>query len=196
MHQLRVAAVAKQICESLNIEIDKEVIIKTCLVHDMGNIIKSNLPVFPDFLEPEGLEYWEAVKKGYISKYGNNEHEATVKILQELNLPTNIVEFANHNRFSLLCDHAYGKDLALKIIHYSDMRVCPHGVISYEERMNEAGKRYKNHPQSIEEIERLKLVECGRDIEKQIFAHSNIKPEDITDESVAEMIEELKSFEI
>ncbi len=39
-HQLRVAGVAKQICDSISEPIDKEVVVDVCLVHDMGNIIK------------------------------------------------------------------------------------------------------------------------------------------------------------
>ncbi len=196
LHQLRVTAVAKQICESLDIELDKKLIITAALVHDMGNIIKSDLGYFSEFIESGQLGYWEEVKEQYIKKYGKDEHEATVKILKELGLPESIVELASENRFSLLCAHALGKDLNLKIIHYSDMRVGPYGVLSYEERMNEAKKRYKNRSGGIEGNERQKLVDCGKEIEKQIFAHSNIKPEDINDESVANDIEELKNFEI
>ena len=196
MHQIRVTAVAKQICESLSISIDIDIVIRACLLHDMGNIIKFNLPHFPEFLEPEGLDYWQTVKDEYISKYGEDEHEATVKIMRELGILDNIIELAGDNRFSYMCRHRDSEDMYLKIIHYADGRVGPHGILSFEERMNDAGKRYKDHKLSFQDEERIKLVECGKDIEKQIFAHSNIKPEDITDESVKEMIEELKNFEI
>ena len=43
MHQLRVAGVAMQICESLDTNIDTNSVVKACLLHDMGNIIKFNL---------------------------------------------------------------------------------------------------------------------------------------------------------
>ena len=49
-HQLRVAAVAKTICEHLWPKLsDMRTIISTCLVHDMGNIIKFDLDKFPKF---------------------------------------------------------------------------------------------------------------------------------------------------
>ncbi len=86
------------------------------------------------------------------------------------------------------------EDLMQKLVHYADGRVGPYGVLSFDERMNDANKRYKND--SFDETERDRLVECGRDIEKQIFSHSNIKPEDINDESTRKIIEELKDFEI
>lgn len=194
MHQLRVAAVAKQICESLRLEIDKDVVIRVCLLHDMGNIIKSKLDYFPEFVQPEGIEYWQSVKAEFIEKYGDDEHEATIKIIKELNQSEKIIYLAGENRFPYMCKHRDGEDFTQKLIHYVDGRVGPHGVLSFDERMNDANKRYKSV--SFHDEERDRLVNCGRDIEKQIFAHSNIKPEDINDESVAKIIEELKNFEI
>lgn len=196
MHQLRVAAVMSQICDSLNIEIDKNILITVCLLHDMGNIIKSKLDYFPEFVKPEGIDYWQNVKDGFIKKYGENEHEATIEIIKELNLPEKVAYLAGENRFSYMCKHRDGEDFMQKLIHYADGRVGPHGILSYDERMNDANRRYHNHKLSVEEEERDRLVNCGRDIEKEIFSHSNIKPEDINDESVADIIEELKNFGI
>lgn len=198
MHQLRVAAVARQICDSLDLKVDKDVITKAALLHDMGNVIKFDLKQTQAIFGYSDTETEKArvVQSEFIEKYGSNEHEATAKIIKELGFSEDIAELANQNRFSFLCDHVGIEDIRVKIIHYSDMRVGPHGVISYDERMDEAGKRYKNHPQSIEEQERQKLIQCGRDIEKQIFSHSNIKPEDINDQSVKNDIEKLKNFEI
>lgn len=196
MHQLRVAGVVSQLCDSLNLEVTKETLIITCLLHDMGNIIKSRLDYFPEFIQPEGLDYWQNVKYEFIQKYGDDEHEATVQIIKELGLSERVVSLAGENRFSYMCKHSEAEDLMQKLIHYADGRVGPHGILSYDERMNDANKRYKNHKLSVEEEERDRLVNCGRDIEKYIFSHSTIKPEDINDESIAPMIEELKNFEI
>ncbi|MFA7315707.1 MAG: HD domain-containing protein [Candidatus Paceibacterota bacterium] len=195
-HQFRVAGVASQVCNSLNVPIDTRSVISACLLHDMGNIIKFHLETFPEFLEPEGLTYWQNIQNEYLSRYGHDEHEATVKIIQELGLSEDIVELANQNRFSWLCKHKESDNLALKIIHYADARVGPHGVLSYDERMDDAGVRYANHKNSIEEEKRHALVLCGKEIEKQIFSHSKIKPEDINDESTALYMEDLKNFEI
>lgn len=196
-HQLRVAAVAKQICESLTVQVDTQSIIIACLLHDMGNIIKFRLDHFPEFNEPKGLEYWQNVKDEFISKHGDNEHKATVNIIKELGLSKDIVTLAGQNRFSLLCSHRDSGEMNLKIIHYADSRVGPHGVLSYNDRMDDAGKRYKDYPKkSVEEKERIRLVDCGKEIEKQIFANSNIKPEDITDASIANDVELLKNFTI
>src|SRR3989344_4593066 len=86
MHMLRVAGVASLICDDIDLPVEKDNIVTACLLHDMGNIIKSDLEYFPEFCEPEGLEYWLKVKEEFVSKYGNNEDVATDKIIRELGL--------------------------------------------------------------------------------------------------------------
>lgn len=198
MHQLRVASVASIICDSISIDIDKSLVIKTCLVHDMGNVIKFNLDQTKSVfgLSDEEVSDVKVIKEEFIEKYGEDEHEATIKIIEELGLSEKVKYLAGENRFSYMCKHNKEGDLTQKLIHYADGRVGPHGVLSYDERMDDANKRYKDHKLSVEEQERDRLVNCGRDIEKYIFSHSNIKPEDINDESVAPIIENLKNFEI
>jgi 23S rRNA maturation-related 3'-5' exoribonuclease YhaM len=194
LHMLRVAAVASIICDNFNEPLPKDEIITACLLHDMGNIIKFKMDVMPEFFQPEGVEYWQSVKDEYITKYGNNEHEATVKIIKELNLPGYVALLADQNRFSLICEHRESDDMKIKIVHYADGRVTPHGVVSYEDRMNEAKKRYESHENSPRELERRRLVDCGLEIEKQIFAKCKIKPEDITDNEVMPLISTLRDF--
>jgi len=193
LHMLRVASVASMICDSFDEPIDKEKIVKVCLLHDMGNIIKFQLDYFPELNKPEGLEYWQNVQKEFIEKYGPNEHNATMAIMRELGVAEELVELADQNHFSLLCEHAKGNDMFVKIMHYADMRVGPFGVLSYDERMEEARKRYA-HRTDFQEENRLQLVACGKEVEKQIFSHCKIKPEDINDNTIALTIESLKSF--
>ena len=69
LHQLRVAGVAKIIADSFNGEIDKESIVLACLFHDMGNIIKFDLKNFPEYNQPEGIEYWQKVQSEFLEKY-------------------------------------------------------------------------------------------------------------------------------
>ncbi len=199
MHMLRVAAVASLICDSMDMLVDKDNIIMASLLHDMGNIIKSDLNYFPEFLEPEGLEYWQNVQNEYKKKYGVDEHGANMQVAKKLGVSNQAVELIDSIRFSLVCTHAASKDMHVKILHYADGRVGPYGIVSYIERMEEGKKRYKNHKStfgSMAEEERVKLVACGKEIERQIFSHCKIKPEDINDETVASIISKLKDFVI
>jgi HD superfamily phosphodiesterase len=125
MHQFRVAAVAFQICDSLDIKIDKESILKTCLLHDMGNIIKFNLSYFPEWNNPEGIEYWQKIKDDYITKYGNNEHHATIKITKDIGVDSYILELIDSvdpslieiNRQDLNFDKKYVFMLTIELLH-------------------------------------------------------------------------------
>ena len=193
MHMLRVAAVASMICDNFSESVDKESIMLACLFHDMGNIIKSDLKKFPQFIEPKGIEYWQRVKDEYLGKYGKDEHEATTEIMKKIGLSEKAIYLANMDRFGLLCEHKDSGDMEVKIINYSDNRVSPHGIVSFMERMDEAKERYKGHTNYVED-RRQKLVACGAEIEKQIFTKCKIKPENITDEAVAPIIEKLKNF--
>jgi len=196
-HMLRVAAVASLICDNFSLPIEKNNIVLAALLHDMGNIIKAfemGMNTFSDYTE-EQLHYWEEIKNEFMKKYGTSAHEATREIMEELGIAEKVFDLVDQNQFELMCQHAKGSDWEIKILHYSDGRVDPHAVVSYDERMEEARTRYKE--QNIgREAEREKLVTCGAEIEKQIFAHCKIKPEDITDESVTSIIEELKKFVI
>lgn len=196
LHQLRVASVALQICDSLSIEVDKESLTKACLLHDIANIIKFNLNYFPEHNEPEGIDYWQKVKDECIKKYGNNEHNASVEIVRELGLSDYIAHLVDIIEPEYVVKVNNGKDLGEKIGIYADNRVTPHGVFSIEERNLEAKKRYENHPHSFGDKEREFFMKNMSSIEEQIFSYSNIKPEDINDESIMKYLEILKNYSL
>ena len=199
-HMFRVAAAAWMIYDSFDVEIDKNLLIQGALFHDMGNIIKFDLTHFPEFNEPEGLEYWQKVKDDYVKKYGKDEHHATYLIMKEIGLNEELVDIVHKMNFSLLCEHRDSARWELKILHHVDMRVGPFGIMTYEDRMNDVKKRYAKVPDDefnkIAKDVREVLLSCGKDIEKQIFSHCNIEPEDINDESIKPYMEKLKDFVI
>src|ERR1035437_2830314 len=102
-HMFWVAAVATMICDNFDEPLPKEDIITACLLHDMGNIVKYELGYFPEFLKPEGLEYWQNVQNEFREKYGEDEHKVTFLITKEFGLSDRIVELASGNGFQLLC---------------------------------------------------------------------------------------------
>lgn len=196
LHMLRVAAVASQICDSFNGNLNKEDVVTIALLHDMGNIIKVNFSRFPEFWQEEGVEYWQSVKDSFIDKYGDNEDSATLQIMHELGIEDSLKQVASNMSFSLICKIAGEDNFNLKICKYADLRVAPYGVLSYKDRLEEGLARYKNHPSAVEGEDLSRLTGCGYEVEKQIFSKCKIKPEDINDESVAPIIEELKKFVI
>jgi len=194
-HMLRVTAVASMVCDNMDVSVKKEEIITACLLHDMGNIIKSKFEFMPEFFEPEGREYWEKVKKDFINKYTDDEEEANRKIARELGMSPRVIFLISQDSFSLLCKHRDSDDIDVKIMHYADTRVAPYGIVSFDARLEEAKRRYKLATKAEEE-EREKLAICGREMEKQIFSKCKIKPEDINDQSAAPIISKLRDFVI
>lgn len=202
LHQLRVAAVGKMICDNLFWPIDTNAVVVACLFHDMGNILKFNLAYFPESLEPEGLKYWENVKSEYTKKYGMNQHGATKKIAEEIGLQEAVIKCIDAVGFSKAGEVLKSDSYEKKICEYSDMRVGPHGVLSLEERVMDGRKRYLARGVSsqlsvLETADRFdELLMVSRELEKQIFASEGIKPEDITDSAIKETMEKLREYSV
>jgi len=199
LHQLRVAAVAKLICENFTKPIDTNDVVCACLFHDMGNILKFELAMFPEFTAPEGVEYWEAVKAEYRAKYGNDEHAATQAIMKELGLPDSVKSLMQRIGFSQVDRVAASDSFERKIVQYGDLRVGPRGVLSLRERLDEGRKRYIGTGHSIGGTggDRYRvLLSAALEVEKQIFASATIQPEDINDTAVAPLIEELWEYPV
>lgn len=192
-HMLRVAGVASLICDSIENPVNRKDLIITCLLHDMGNIIKSNLEYFPEFLEPKGLKYWQKVKDEYFKKYGASEHLATLKIIKEIGVSNKVSDLITRIDFSEIFD-ILSKPIENQISLYADCRVSPFGIVSFQERFLEGKNRYKNRKNRITD-EQWKIAEdIILKVENNIFSKCKIKPEDINDETVKPIISELKNF--
>jgi len=171
MHQLRVAAVGKLICEHLDKPVRTEDVVVACLFHDMGNILKFDLGAMPGFLEPEGLEYWQKVKEEFNNKYGTEQHSATEKIARELKLPQAILEILGATGFSRIAEVAASSSMETKIVQYADMRVGPFGILPFKERLADLSRRYAAKKNHLSEA-----AERGcYDIERQIFTQAHIE---------------------
>lgn len=198
LHQLRVAAVAKVLADAMTLPIDKDIPVRAALFHDMGNIIKSDLTLFPQFSEPEGRVHWESVKDDFIKRYGSDAHHANNVIAHEIHLPAEVVEIIEDSGFSNMQKILASDSFEIKIFEYADIRVGPFGVLSVVERLREARARYqadykrKTYYETNDNFEAL--AEAAQGIEGQISEYSTIKPTDITDETVAPYIEMLRTL--
>jgi hypothetical protein len=195
LHQLRVAGVGLTLCREMTRALDEREVVLACLFHDMGNIIKSDLVTFPDFVEPEGIAHWQLVKDGFVQTYGANEHNATRAIVRELGLDRDVIRHIDGIGFSKLEAVRDSSSYELKVCQYADLRVGPHGVLSMEARMHEGRVRYElKHLHDEEEWRRL--TSRAYSIEAQLFAETDIAPEDITEEGVAALFSELRRLEV
>jgi hypothetical protein len=191
-HQLRVAAVAAMICDSVP-SVDKDIVVTACLFHDMGNIIKSDLAYFPEFIQPEGLGYWEKVKQEYIQKYGADENVSTGEIAREIRLPEKAIQCIDAIGFPKLLERVDDPSVEKKICCYADQRVGPYGVLTIQGRLEEGRKRYAGRPDKINSpISFETLALALTEIERQIFIQSSIQPKDITDQTIEPYIATLR----
>lgn len=202
LHQLRVAAVAKMTADSFQEPLDSETVLIGDLFHDMGNIIKF------DFGEGSGLRslvgaenvaHWEKVKEEFVAKYGTIEKDATRAIAQEIGVPQGAITIIENIGWDKMHEVAASDSYEMKIAEYGDMRVGPFGIVSVRERAEDGLKRYRAHMQEKgedPEVYFAKLAVAAETLEQQIFVHSSITPNDITDETIAPIIEELWEYKI
>jgi len=200
LHQLRVAAVGKTICDTFKQPLNTKAVILAGLFHDMGNIIKSDLTYFPEFVEPEGMGYWEKVKTDFIAKYGKDHHRANVVIGKEIGIPAESVALIDGVGFSKVADVVADPSFERKIMQYADMRVGPLGVLSLMERLEEGRARYtktrtkRTYHETDEVFEHFSGT--AKTLEEQILSESSLTPNDITDAAIGDTIEELRNFSV
>lgn len=147
-HMLRVSAIGKRVAQNWKSECDTDIVTKTCLLHDMGNIVKFDLSNNADrskFGPVANLKYWQSVKQDYIEKYGTNAHDATTHILHDAGLEE-YIKYINEEE-QLYFAEAGEKELLKAslpavILLYADCRVVPSGIVSYRERINDLVERY------------------------------------------------------
>jgi hypothetical protein len=197
LHQLRVAAVTKQICDNTDSVVDTEGAIVAALLHDMGNILKFDLSYFPEMLQPEGADYWKSVQEEYRAKYGDDEHVATLKMAEELGVSKKVQGYMKAVGFRNILTTLEDPSLEKKICCYADQRVAPFGVVSIKQRLEEGGKRYAKHTNTDQSKSHQNRSSDGLyELEHQIFGQSSIKPGDITDESIAPLLDSLRTTNI
>lgn len=192
MHMLRVAACSNLIIDNWNgLEIDKESIIRVCLLHDMGNMVKVPEDESKD-------EEFLKVRKKYFDKYGTNDHEINLEIGKQEGLTEKEITILDGKRSRKNEETLKSNSYEIKICAYCDQRVGPNGVVGIKERLEDAKRRYKNRPLSVwsNEEKANHLIDCAVGIEKQIMEYCNIKPEEINNNSIVTYIEKLKKYNI
>lgn len=195
LHMYRVTAIAEIITKSINIpHLDIDLISKTCLLHDTGNIIKFDLENQYELIgEPEDKkEYWNQIQSEYRRKYDNDEDYATEKIAEEIGASEKIQSLIKKLHESDQVSILSSTDFNLKVCKYADMRVGPWGVISIEERWDDITKRYRNTNHSLSDPiknERMKITSL--EIESQLQKYSNINIKNIDDKIIEDLVKEL-----
>jgi len=199
-HQLRVAAIAVFLARRAGASVDERLIALTCLFHDMGNIIKADPVRFSEFFEPEGIEYWQPIKEEFHRAYGDDEHAAAESIARQIGLSEQSIDIMDSLRFSRTEWVLREGTFTHKICKYADLRVAPTGIVSLEDRMAEARARYAGRSFDVNDAMSQELLERAQDacraIERDVCAALNVDPAEITDASMAPLMEELRAYPV
>lgn len=197
LHMYRVAAVAQLIANHSKEKVDTHAVISACLLHDMGNILKFNFELFPEFFKPEGIEYWKKIRTQFAEKYGEDEHYATFEIAKEIGVSEKTMKLLHAIGFSNAVINKNHHDFAQKICAYADCRVEPMGVVSLQRRLEDGRKRFQLNKKLSENSTFFQEMSVALyEIEKQIFELNDLKPEDITEECIQSSLKKLKHFEV
>lgn len=191
LHMLRVTACAQLILDNWEGKrINKESIIRVCLLHDMGNIAKIND-------NPDNDEMFIKIRNQFIDKYGLDDHRISLEIGKKLGLSENELNIMQGKESKRNEEIMNSDSFEIKICAYCDERVSPYGVDSIKDRLEDAKKRYKG-TQSIwgNEEKANHLIDCAIEIEKQIMMYCKINPIDINDNNIESYIEKLKNYVI
>lgn len=195
----RVTAVAEIITQNIEVpDLDPNLISKTCLLHDTGNIIKFDLENQYELIgEPEDKkEYWNQIRSEYRLKYKNDEEYATEKIAEEIGASKAIQSLIKKLHESDQVDVLASTNFNLKICKYADMRVGPWGVTSIKERWDDITKRYKNANHDLSNaIKNERMKNVSLEIESQLQEYSSINLKSIDDQMIEDLVRVLPTRE-
>lgn len=197
-HMYTVAGVGKYICEHWTGEtINKEAIVKTLLIHDLGNLIKFDISpgakIYDTALKkPE----WKKVQSDMRQKYGTDAHLATVQMAGEITDDQLIIKLIN-SMDSTNLENTFRLSMEEKICEYADLRVTPNGITSMSERLDDIHKRYKEHYIDwADEDLLIKNKKFGKKIELEIQQNTSSDIVEITEEKIATYLVKLTNYEI
>lgn len=194
LHMLRVAAVGKIICDHITSQaIDADLIIKTLLLHDMGNIIKFNFNNTSMFSpeDREKVESYQKTQAEFMRKYGNDADVATIQIIKEITSDERIVELCKNCHGEMAHKYVNGEFWNERICYYADMRIGLHGILSVDERFDDLKQRY---PHELEKLERYHKA-C-KIIETRIQAICELDLQSINDSMLKDKFNLLSELDI
>ena len=152
-HMFEVAAVGRYVVDHWKTgNLDKDLVTKTLLLHDMANIIKFR-PPFLGWSEDETV-HWLAVQKQFVEKYGSDHHKANEVIIQEIDPP----EVEKVVETSLCIGWHHGdKEPSWegRVCDFADCSVSPKGIVGFEARIADLLQRY--HKVEDEGVQRSRI---------------------------------------
>ncbi len=193
-HMLLVGAVAEQLCDNAQEEVDKDNVVAAALAHDLGNIVKMDFEhektiCMLDDEDKAKLGFYKTMKRVFVKKYGCNDAMVNCKIIKELGANKRINYFFENKELEHVMHEDWKKDLGLMIFAYSDLRVTPYGVVSLKERVADFAKRHCK-PGDKKCLQASKnFFKFAKSMEAVLFNKLKIKPSQINTKSTRAYLE-------
>jgi hypothetical protein len=191
IHMYRVAGVGLLVADHVLIksEVDRTALSRVLLIHDVGNLVKM------DDLSTEEIKHRDEL----VERFGTcDDHKLSSRVAEGLGFSSRELALLNAKVFVNNAAIVASDDLTLKIGAYADQRVTSEGLTSLLSRLLEAKDRYRDRPgTSMNREDTDSNIQFAVEIERQIFNQTDgLHPEDITNDSVAEYIQSLPSFDM
>lgn len=193
-HMLRVAGVGKLILDGWKDTIDRDLVMKTLLLHDMGNITKFDLSdewqkKMSGMESIRNLLHWRSVQQASWKKYGRDTHGTTNTIVAELGQQDVLAVLEQEHSGYTSGDERQilRQSDAAQMLAYCDVRVTPAGVVSMRERIDDLQARYGRE---------LSWYDFLCDLEENIRAKTTTSLDQINEASVEPFFDELLTYTI
>lgn len=189
LHMLRVSAVARIILDNwIGENVDKQAIIKACLLHDIAKPITFDMSKQRYYAKnDQELEEIEYCHNFLLSNYGKEEYPALQKIGKEINLNSKTLELLSDLDWQYI-KNFLDKDKTESLIPiYCDMRISPEGIVTINHRLQDLKNR-------TEKENKHQYVDGGN-LEAVIKKNTNMDLSSITDQQIEEIISKLRIYE-
>ncbi len=190
-HHLEVGAVTKHLLNHWQgEEIDKDLTLRTALLHDMGNLVKYTFPLeaqkYHEVIENE--DFWYKKHKELVKKYGDDADLATETMLKEYGFRKE-TELLKEIREGKYIDDVLKISHEAKLVFLADGVVAPRGIVGVKARIADVKKRYAGN-------EKMPLwVEALRQNKEVIQEFVDFDLDELEKIDFSQEIEKLKTYD-
>ncbi|HEY0908259.1 MAG TPA: hypothetical protein VGE35_02830 [Candidatus Paceibacterota bacterium] len=198
-HMYGVAAVGRILVGFLKgkIDLDIDLVTTELLLHDMGNIVKYEFSNKHIQFSDDEIVRLQKVRADIMAKYGAEEHEVTLNIVREIGVSEKVIDILNNVGSSKIAQTIESDNWYRKVCSYADFRVAPYGIVSVDQRFDDAIKRYAGRDHVLADIQKTEGKRKNALIlERQIQEKSSQSLAAIDDALIAPLLKELPDFEI
>ena len=196
-HMRRVAGVGQLILGGWKDQINTDLIMRTLLLHDIGNMAKFDLTdegqkkLGSNYIAD--LPYWRSVQATFWDKYGHDAHEATITIINEIGGQDDVSQVLTdeHDTYVANSRGILQSPIAEQVLLYCDARVTPEGVVPLKVRIADLARRY-----AARDNRDLSWFDFLYELEDQVQTMTTTDLQNITKASVEPLLDKLLTYVI